>query len=206
LPADLANPASIGALATFAEQTLSGVDVLINNAARTEHSRIETLSLEEWRRTLDVNLTGTFLVAQTLGRAMIARGRGKIINLASRCGFVGIPFNAAYNASKAGVMSLTQTLAVEWAAHNVRVNAIVPGFVRTPMTEREAGDPAVFDLFARKIPLRRVSEPTDLIGAAVFLASRASDYMTGTALFVDGGNYASGGIGAEAAAQGPSGE
>lgn len=191
---DLADADSVARLAEVA----GDVDVLLNIAGVAEYELSEEVSPAVWRRTLDINLTGTFLLCQAVGRGMIARRRGKIVNTASRCGFIGMPFSAAYNASKAGVTSLTQTLAVEWSAHNVQVNAVVPGFVRSRMTAREFADPAVADIFARKIPLGRVSEPDDLVGALVFLSSAASDYITGATLFVDGGNFASGGVGTEA--------
>jgi NAD(P)-dependent dehydrogenase (short-subunit alcohol dehydrogenase family) len=195
---DLADRASVLALAAFVARRFGRADILINNAGITEHALAEEMPLEEWERTLRVNLTGTFQLSQAIGRLMIRERRGKIVNVASRCGYVGIPFNAAYNASKAGVTALTQTLAVEWAVHNIQVNAIVPGFVRTGMTEKDIADAGEREIFARKIPLGRISEPDDLVGAAVFLSSPASDYVTGASLFVDGGNYASGGIGAEA--------
>ncbi|MGH6952615.1 MAG: SDR family NAD(P)-dependent oxidoreductase, partial [Alphaproteobacteria bacterium] len=201
-PLDLAEPGSVAALARVVEREFGAADVLINNAGINEHGRAEDLPLAEWQKTLAVNLTGTFLCCQEIGRPMIARKRGKIVNLGSRCGFVGIPFNAAYNASKAGIVSLTQSLAVEWAIHNIQVNAIVPGFVRTPMMAATLADPPALEVYARKIPLGRISEPEDLVGAAVFLSSAASDYVTGAALFVDGGSYASGGVGAEARDQG----
>jgi len=191
---DLADEASIARLAATAGE----VDVLLNIAGVAEYELSEEVPLAVWRRTLDINLTGTFLLSQAVGRGMIARQRGKIVNAASRCGFIGMPFSAAYNASKAGVTSLTQTLAIEWSVHNIQVNAVVPGFVRSRMTAREFADPAVAGIFGKKIPLGRVSEPDDLVGALVFLSSAASDYITGATLFVDGGNYASGGVGVEA--------
>lgn len=191
---DIADEASIARLAADLGDS---VDVLLNIAGIDQFDHSDALAADVWRRTLDVNLTGTFLLTQAVGRGMIARRRGKVVNTTSRCAHVGIPFSAAYNASKAGITSLTQTLATEWSAWNIQVNAIVPGVVRSAMTERALGDPEVSRIFARKIPLGRVSEPADLVGALVFFASAASDYITGTSLFVDGGNFASGGVGAE---------
>ena len=196
---DIADQDSVASLATFIADSFGAADVLINNAAIEECVRIEDMSVETWNSTISVNLTGSFLCAQALGRQMIARRRGKIINVASRCAYVGIPFAAAYDASKAGVVSLTKTFAIEWGNHNLQVNAIVPGYVDTPMGE---GD-QMRDAYVRKVPLGRASKPEDLLGAVVFLSSAASDYVTGAILFVDGGSYASGGLGAELRDAGP---
>jgi NAD(P)-dependent dehydrogenase (short-subunit alcohol dehydrogenase family) len=187
-------------VATLAESILANlgrVDVLANIAGIAEFGLSVELPAEEWDRTLAVNLTGAFICCQAFGRAMLRQRGGKIINIGSRCGFAGLPFHIAYNASKAGIVSLTQTLATEWGGHNVQVNAIVPGFVRTNMTKDAVADPAIRQLYEHKIPLGRISEPEDLVGPAIFLASSASDYVTGAVLVADGGNLASGGIGAE---------
>ena len=173
------------------------VDILVNNAGIAEFDLSLDLKREKWDQILHVNLTGTFNCSQAFGRHMAARRYGKIINLASRCGFVGLPFHPAYNASKAGIVSITQTLAVEWGSFNINVNAIVPGFVRTAMNVKDLEDAAATAVYATKIPLGRISEPTDLIGVAIFLASPASSYVTGAIIPVDGGNLASGGLGAE---------
>jgi NAD(P)-dependent dehydrogenase (short-subunit alcohol dehydrogenase family) len=190
---DLADPRSIESLADLVGERFGAVDVLINNAAiGSGGGSAEVVELERWERVLKVNLTGTFLCSQMLGREMIARRRGKIINLASPCGLFGYPFSIAYNASKAGVWSLTQSLAVEWARFNVQVNAIVPGFVNTPMNRRAIEDPEALTLHRSLIPAGRISEPADLVGPALFLASGASDYVTGALLVVDGGMLAGG--------------
>lgn len=173
------------------------VDILANIAGVAEYGLTAELPLEDWNRTLAINLTGSFLCCQAFGKSMLRQRRGKIINVGSRCGYVGFPFHIAYNASKAGILALTQTLAIEWGGHGVNVNAIVPGFVRTNMTKDVIADPVVREVFERKIPLGRISEPEDLAGPAVFLASSASDYVSGATLVVDGGNLASGGVGAE---------
>ena len=185
---------------TLAEQVVRDhgrVDILANVAGIAEFGLSVDIAPEEWERTLAVNLTGTFICCQAFGQSMLRRRRGKIINIGSRCGFVGLPFHAAYNASKAGIISLTQTLAIEWGAHGINVNAIVPGFVRSKMTKDVIADPAMRNVYERKIPLGRISEPEDLVGPAIFLASDASDYVTGAILAADGGNLASGGVGAE---------
>ncbi|MEA2782944.1 MAG: hypothetical protein QOK29_4488 [Rhodospirillaceae bacterium] len=195
--ADVADRQAIVAVAERIARDHGRVDVLANVAGVAEFGLSADLSPEEWERTISVNMTGTFVCCQTFGRIMLRQRRGKIINMGSRCGYVGLPFHIAYNASKAGIVSLTQTLAIEWGGHNINVNAIVPGFVRTNMTKDVVSDPAMCDVYARKIPLGRISEPEDLVGPAVFLASSASDYVTGAVLAADGGNLASGGVGAE---------
>ena len=195
--ADLRDPAAIAGIASAAQSQLGPTDILINNAGLGEKVRAEEMALEVWNNTLSTNLTGSFLLSQAIGRGMIARRSGKIINVGSRCGFMGMPFSAAYNASKAGIAALTRTLAVEWGIHDIQVNAIIPGVVRTPMNAHRDADPDEERLFARTIPLGRVSVADDLLGAAVFLASPAANYITGATLFVDGGNYMADGIGTE---------
>jgi len=195
--ADLRDPVAVAGIADAAAARLGAVDILINNAGLGEMVRAEEMALEVWNNTLATNLTGSFLLSQAVGRGMIARRSGKIINIGSRCGLMGMPFSAAYNASKEGIAALTRTLAVEWGLYDIQVNAIIPGVVRTPMNAHRDADPEEERLFARTIPLGRVSEPDDMLGAAVFLASPAANYITGAALFVDGGNYMADGIGTE---------
>ena len=195
--ADLRDPEAVAGIARAAEARFGRVDVLINNAGLGEKHRAEEMPLEVWNNTLSTNLTGSFLLSQAIGRGMIARRSGKIVNVASRCAFMGMPFSAAYNASKAGIVAMTHTLAVEWGVHDIQVNAIVPGVVRTPMNAHREEDKDEAELFARTIPLGRISEPDDLLGAALFLSSPASAYVTGTVVFVDGGNYMADGIGTE---------
>jgi NAD(P)-dependent dehydrogenase (short-subunit alcohol dehydrogenase family) len=194
---DVSDPESVNAAAAHVIREQGRVDILANVAGISEFSLTTELSLAEWNRTLAVNLTGTFLCSQAFGKSMLRQRRGKIINIGSRCGYVGLPFHIAYNASKAGIIALTQTLAIEWGGHGINVNAIVPGFVRSNMTKEPIADPVVRKVYESKIPLGRISEPEDLAGPAVFLASSASDYVSGAALVADGGNLASGGLGAE---------
>jgi NAD(P)-dependent dehydrogenase (short-subunit alcohol dehydrogenase family) len=195
--ADLRDPVAIQSIATAARDRFGRIDVLVNNAGVVERGGAEEMPAEVWDNTLSINLTGTFQLCQAVGRITIAQKAGKIVNVSSRCGFVGMPLVSAYNVSKAGIIALTNTLAIEWGLYNIQVNALVPGFVRTKMNARWLADRASENLFARKIPLGRISEPEDLLGAVVFLSCAASDYVTGATLFVDGGNYASGGVGAE---------
>ena len=195
--ADLRDPAAVAGIAGAAEKQLGPTDILINNAGLGEKVRAEEMALDVWNNTLSINLTGSFLLSQAVGRGMIARRSGKIINVGSRCGFMGMPFSAAYNASKAGIAALTRTLAVEWGVYDIQVNAIIPGVVRTPMNAHLEADPEEEMLYSRTIPLGRTSDPADLLGAAVFLASAAANYITGATLFVDGGNYMADGVGTQ---------
>ena len=183
--ADLRDPVAVAGIADAAAARLGAVDILINNAGLGEMVRAEEMTLEVWNNTLATNLTGSFLLSQAVGRGMIARRSGKIINIGSRCGLMGMPFSAAYNASKEGIAALTRTLAATYIS-----SWGISG------SHRDA-DPEEERLFARTIPLGRVSEPDDMLGAAVFLASPAANYITGAALFVDGGNYMADGIGTE---------
>ncbi len=165
------------------------IDILVNNAGINMIKPTLEMREEEWDRVLDVNLKGQFLCAQEVGEKMINQGHGKIINISSVNGEFAFPNAAAYNASKAGVIMLTKTLAYEWGKYNVNVNAICPGFMDTSMLDEihdsQEGD-LVNDRLSR-IPLGRFAKPEDLVGTAIYLASKASDYMTGHSLYVDGG-------------------
>ena len=170
------------------------MDILVNNAGTSWGAAPEDVPIEGWQKVLDVNLTGAFLFTQSVGRVLIAQGEGgKIVNVASVAAYRGAPQAAMnsipYNASKGGVVALTIDLAVKWAPHGINVNAIAPGWFPTEMSGStiEAGREA----FLRRIPLGRFGGDDDLKGTVVFLASAASDYVTGTTLVVDGGQLAS---------------
>jgi len=167
------------------------IDVLINNAGISWGAPVEEMRLEDWNKVIETNLTGTFLCAQAVGKVMIRQGRGKIINIASVAGLGGAPPQLAaigYHASKGGVISFTKDLACKWADHNIQVNAIAPGWFPTHMSNRVLERQKEF--FLERIPLRRFGSEQDLKGAIVFLASDASDYVTGHVLVVDGGQSA----------------
>lgn len=176
-----------------AMEKFGSIDILVNAAGITMVSESEKLSLENWNKCIDINLTGTFLMCREIGDEMIKNKRGKIINITSITSHAGIPQRAAYSASKGGVMQLTQTLALEWAKHNVQVNNISPGFIITEIVrgliEKGVHNP---DKLAARIPAGRMGEVDDLVGPALFLASSDSDYVTGTTLIVDGGWLANG--------------
>jgi gluconate 5-dehydrogenase len=167
------------------------VDILVNNAGVSWGAAVEEMTLEQWDKVLSTNLTGTFLFCQAVGKAMAAQGSGKIINMASVAGLGGSPPELqaiGYHASKGGVIAFTKDLACKWAAHNIQVNAIAPGWFPTHMSERVIEHRK--DSLLEKIPLGRFGGDHDLKGAAVFLASDAAAYVTGHVLVVDGGQTA----------------
>jgi 2-deoxy-D-gluconate 3-dehydrogenase len=177
----------VDAMVEEAVATFGKVDILLNNAGMNIRKPTVELAEDEWDKVLDTNLKGIFLVAQRVGKEMVKQNRGKIINIASIFGMVGFPFLAAYCASKGGIVQLTRHLALEWAKYNVNVNAIAPGYIRTPMTEGWLTDPARLETIVSNTPMGRLGSPEDLAGPVIFLASDWSDYVTGHVLMVDGG-------------------
>jgi len=164
------------------------IDILINNAAINIFSPAEEFSLEDWNKVLSVNLTGVFLCAQAVGKVMIEKKRGKIINIASVGGMTGTYRKAiAYDSSKAGVINLTRSLAVEWGKYNINVNAIAPGMIETDLTRRRLEDKEFYDSFIKRVPLGKIGQPDYLVGPVLFLSSEASDWMTGQTIVLDGG-------------------
>jgi meso-butanediol dehydrogenase / (S,S)-butanediol dehydrogenase / diacetyl reductase len=169
---------------------LGPVDVVVSNAGVSERGLALDIDERRWRRVLDINLLGVFNVAQAAGRVMLEAGGGVILNAASTNGYVGHPFYADYNASKACVVELTRSLALEWAPA-VRVNAVCPGYVLTPMQEAEY-TPEMLAQVDAKIPLRRHARPEEIAAVYAFLASDDAAYITGAAITVDGGETAGG--------------
>lgn len=166
------------------------IDVLVNNAGIAHETGFLNIEEEEWRRTLDVNLTGAFFVAQAVARKMVARRRGAIVHMASKNGLDGESGYAHYNASKAGLVLLTKTMALELAPFGVRVNAVCPGYVNTPLAT-ELDSPEVTRAFAeRYIPQNRVANPEEIAPLFLFLASDDASFITGTHLIADGGQLA----------------
>jgi len=191
LACDVKNPADIHAVVASTLAAFGRIDILINNAGTSWGAPVEEMRLEHWNKVIETNLTGTFLFSQAVGKTMIAQRRGKIIIIASVAGLGGAPpeFQAiGYHASKGGVIIFTKDLACKWGIHNIQVNAIAPGWFPTDMSqvliERNK------DAFLSRIPLHRFGNDHDLKGAAVFLASDASDFVTGHVLVVDGGQSA----------------
>jgi NAD(P)-dependent dehydrogenase (short-subunit alcohol dehydrogenase family) len=189
LPVDIRSRASVDTMVADALAQFGRIDFLMNDAGIAHWCGAETVSEQDWRAVMDVNLNGLFLCCQAVGRHMIERRAGRIINIASMSGLiVNRPqLQAAYNTSKAGVIHLTRSLAVEWAAHNVRVNAIAPGYMDTPMARPYFEDPRYGPMWMDAIPMGRPGRPEELGPLAVFLASEASSYMTGAVVVVDGG-------------------
>ncbi len=169
---------------------LGHVDVVINNAGTSFRHLARDITPDEWQQVLQTNLTGAFNVAQLAGRAMLDGDGGVIINVASTNALVGHPFYADYNATKAALLALTRTLALEWAP-TVRVNAVCPGYVMTPMQEAEY-TPEMIEAVNAKIPLRRHARPDELAALFAFMASDEAAYMTGAAVVIDGGETAGG--------------
>ena len=171
------------------QRAFGAADVLVNNAGFTTVVAAEDQTAEDWRAHLDVNLTGVFLCAQRFGRQMLDAGHGNIVNVASVLGFVasGQIRQAAYAASKGGVVNLTRELAAQWARRGVRVNALAPGWFPTEMTADMFGDERSLGWMRSRTPLGRGGELEELIGPLLFLASDASSFVTGHVLTVDGG-------------------
>jgi gluconate 5-dehydrogenase len=164
------------------------IDILVNAAGLAIRKPADTFPIGEWQQVMDINTRGTFLTCQAVGRVMIKQGSGKIINVSSVRGRYGLPAGyAAYCASKGAVDTLTRTLACEWAKHNVLVNAIAPTVVETELTRSALADPAFANQMRSRIPLGKWAMPEDIVGATIFFASKASDFITGQILYIDGG-------------------
>ncbi|MGV8989661.1 MAG: GolD/DthD family dehydrogenase [Cypionkella sp.] len=184
---NVADPDSVATAVAAMLADMGHVDILVNSAGIVDLAPAEDISVAAWRRTLDVNLTGSFLMAQAVGRAMIARGgSGRIINLASQAASVAIEGHVAYCASKFGILGLTKTLALEWGHHGITVNSISPTVVLTDLG-RKAWDGPKGEAMKAQIPTGRFAEPHEIASAAIFLASQAAAMINGADLLVDGG-------------------
>ena len=184
---DLARPESAAQIVSQTTAQLGRLDILVNNAGTIRRAPAAETPLEDFSAVLDVNLTGLWALSQAAGRVMLAQGSGKIINIASVLSFQGGVRVPAYTASKHAVAGLTKALANEWAARGINVNAIAPGYMITDNTQALRDDPQRSPQILDRIPAERWGTPDDLLGAAIFLASRASDYVHGHVLVVDGG-------------------
>lgn len=169
---------------------LPPLDILVNNAGIEQICPSTEVTPSLWDQILDTNLKGAFFTTQAIAKPMIARGKGAIINLCSLTSFVGVPTATPYGSSKSGLLGMTRALATEWAPLGLRVNALAPGYFRTEMTEVFYQNPDWAEAMRAKIPQQRFGRPEDLIGAAIFLASDASLYVTGQCLGIDGGYLA----------------
>jgi 2-deoxy-D-gluconate 3-dehydrogenase len=184
---DVAQGAQITEAVRVAEAALGPIDILVNNAGIILEKKTVDVSDEEWDTLLATNLTSMFRCARAVAPGMIARGRGKIINVGSMYGRLGVPRYAAYSASKAAVDGLTRSLAAEWAKHGIQVNCLAPGYMNTDIPRAAMADPDTRERFLSKVPARRLGEPAEAASLAVYLASPASDFMTGQTVYLDGG-------------------
>lgn len=188
---NVTNKKAVERMVTETKKTMGRIDILVNNAGISIRSAAENFTEEEWCKVIDVNLNGAFFVAQAVGKVMIEQGFGNIINIASVVGQRGLyhphDFSVAYCCSKGGVIQLTKALAVEWACHKIRVNAVAPTYLRTDLVKELFGDKDFKEYIYNKIPLGRLVNPEEIIGSVVFLASEASSMVTGHILNIDGG-------------------
>ncbi len=172
------------------EQTLKifgHVDVLVNNAGVNVRKPVLELSPDEWDLVVDTNLKGYLLMAQGVVPHMLSRGSGKIINMASILGTVALPMQVAYASSKGGVIQMTKVMALEWAKQGLQVNAIGPTYFETPLVAQLRNDPERYNFIVERTPMGRWGQPDELAGVVIFLASKASDFVTGQTIFIDGG-------------------
>jgi NAD(P)-dependent dehydrogenase (short-subunit alcohol dehydrogenase family) len=190
-PLDVTDSDAVERVMDAVTARLGPIDGLVNAAGITRRGAATDFSRADWDAILSVNLTGTFLCCQAAGRRMVARRSGSIVNVASIAGRIGLPGTIAYIAAKGGVVMLTRGLAVEWATHGVRVNALAPSWFATDMGNLIDREPAYRDRVLRRVPLGRLGQPEELVGATVFLLSDAASMVTGHILAVDGGVLAS---------------
>lgn len=183
---DVSQPSEVEAMVAAVIERFGRIDILVNNAGIAGAAQpFLDIALEQWRQTIDINLTGMFLCAQAVGRHMVRERRGKIINVASVGSFLPLPCSADYSASKGGVMMLTRAMALELIRHNIQVNAVCPGYIATELKQDTIE--RVAEKAARKVPAGRIGRSEEVAGAVVFLASSASDYMVGSSVVIDGG-------------------
>ncbi len=186
-PTDVTKIPDVYAMVDEAVKAFGRIDILVNNAGTNVPQWAEEVTEEAWDRVQDTNLKALFFCAQAVGRVMIKQKAGKIINVSSQSGSVGLIKRAAYCASKGGVNLLTKVLALEWAKHHINVNAIAPTFIETPLTKPMFQEKSFREYVLGNIPMGRVGQPEDVVGAVIYLASRASDLVTGHVLLIDGG-------------------
>jgi NAD(P)-dependent dehydrogenase (short-subunit alcohol dehydrogenase family) len=187
LQGDVADDHDVDRVVATTMARFGRLDVLVNSAAISVRGAIEALSRDDFERSLAINVTGTWLMCRAVAPHMKAAGHGRVINLISTLGLVGATDRTAYAATKGAVLQITRSLALEWAPSGITVNAIAPGPFLTPMNQPHAGTPRMRDVIEREVALRRWGQPHEIQGAALYLASAASSFVTGSVLVVDGG-------------------
>jgi NAD(P)-dependent dehydrogenase (short-subunit alcohol dehydrogenase family) len=186
-PADVTRKDNVEAVVEAIEGEMGAVDILVNSAGINIRRKALEFGLREWQQILDTNLTGTFLACQAVGRRMIARGKGRIVNISSIGSAIGLVDRAPYCSSKGGLSQLTKVLAIEWAPYGITVNAIGPGYMNTPLIANLMKQPGFQELVTSQVPLGRVGETEDLHGILLVLCSKAGAYITGQTIYIDGG-------------------
>ena len=185
---DVTDPVAVADAVARIEREVGPIDILVNNAAVIERTPLLDMSVDAWKRVVETDLTGVFVMSQPVARGMVARGAGKVINVCSMMSELGRDSVGAYAAAKGGLKMLTRSMATEWARHGLQVNGIGPGYFATEQTAPIRVDGHPFnDWITRRTPAGRWGDPDDLAGAAIFLASSASDFVNGHVLYVDGG-------------------
>jgi gluconate 5-dehydrogenase len=188
---DVTDEAAVVAAVAGVEREVGPIDILVNNSGITVRASLEDLDTADWDRVIGTNLTGAFKVGRAVARHMIPRRRGKIVNICSVLSEIARPTAGAYTAAKGGLRNLTRAMAVDWARHGIQANAIGPGYIVTDFTRALMDDPTFNAWLDARVPMARWGEVSDLAGAAIFLCSPASDFVTGQVLYVDGGMTAS---------------
>jgi NAD(P)-dependent dehydrogenase (short-subunit alcohol dehydrogenase family) len=186
-PADVSRKADVDRLVDAAMREFGRIDILVNNAMKIVPGKLEELTEEAWDTTMNIGLRGAFLMSQAVGRRMIKRKTGCIVNIASIAGLFPYNWAGSYSVVKAGLLMLTKQQAVEWAPYGIRANAITPGYIRTPGTEAMYADPEIYEGRRKGVPMGRVGNGEDIGGVAVFLASDDARYTTGSVVGADGG-------------------
>jgi 2-dehydro-3-deoxy-D-gluconate 5-dehydrogenase len=184
---DISKEVEVEEIAQRVEKSLGPVDILVNSAGINIRKKALEFSVAEWQKIIDVNLTGTFLACRAVGKRMVARRSGRIVNIASIGSLIGIGDLGPYCASKAGVSQLTKVLAIEWAPFGVLVNAIGPGRIRTPLTADLIKTEGFDEMIKATVPLQKIGDPEDLVGIVLLLCSSAGSYITGQTVYIDGG-------------------
>jgi len=187
VPADMTDPDAADEVVTHAAAGLGSVDILLHSVGRSLRKATLDFSNADWKKIVATNLDSAFYVCRAVGQQMRKQNGGTIINIASAAGLRARPNNAPYSASKAAVINLSRTLALEWAPYNIRVNVLAPGRFLTPLTEKEMNDPEKYSAYIKQVPLRRIGKPEELNEVVVWLASDASSFVTGSLIVIDGG-------------------